>query len=108
ARETVAGLLRFRGPNMNRPYSLLEVKDISQGREHYVVTGMATTPAPDRMGDVVDPMGAKFADEISLLWQHQSDKPVGLVSFGKPSKKGIPFTARLPVIAEAGALKDRV
>jgi len=42
------------------------------------------------------------------LWQHMADKPVGTVVFDKPTKKGITFTASLPVIPEAGPLKDLV
>jgi uncharacterized protein len=93
---------------LHRAYSLLEVKDVSVQDDFYVVRGMATTPTPDRVNDVVEPLGAKFAKEIPLLWQHQHDKPVGTTEFGKPTKKGIPFTARLPYIKEAGALKDRI
>ena len=93
---------------LNRAYSILNVKEIVQGEDFYVIKGIATTPSTDRYGDVVEPLGAKYADEIPLLWQHQNDKPVGLTKFGKPTKTGIPFEARLPVIKEAGALKDRI
>lgn len=41
------------------------------------ITGTASTPTTDRMGDVVEPMGAKFKTPMPLLWQHESDKPVG-------------------------------
>jgi HK97 family phage prohead protease len=91
---------------IERAYSLLEVKSISE--DSRTLSGMATTPETDRMGDIVDPMGAKFAAELPLLWQHQHDKPVGTATFGKATKNGIPFTASLPVIAEAGPLKDLV
>nr|AER23959.1 peptidase U35 phage prohead HK97 [Variovorax sp. HH01] len=91
---------------IDRAYSLLEVKALDE--DSRTISGMATTPETDRVGDIVDPMGATFAKEIPLLWQHQHDKPVGTAVFGKPSKSGIPFTASLPVIAEAGALKDLV
>lgn len=94
--------------SLHRAYSLLEVKEIAQEAEFHVVRGLATTPAPDRMGDIVEPLGASFADTVPLLWQHDSAKPVGQTQFGKPTKKGIPFTARIPVIKESGALKDRV
>jgi hypothetical protein len=46
------------------------------------------------MGDVVEPMGAQFKNPMPLLWQHDS-QPVGQVTFGKPTKDGIPFEARL-------------
>lgn len=92
--------------NLHRAYSLLEVKALDEDKRQ--ITGVATTPEPDRMGDIVDPMGAKFAAEIPLLWQHQHDKPVGTATFGKATKAGIPFTASLPNIAESGPLKDLV
>jgi uncharacterized protein len=93
---------------LERAYSLLEVKDISEEAGHYVITGMATTPTPDRMDDVVEPLGAKFAPTIPLLWQHDPHKPVGHTEFGKPTAKGIPFTARIPKVEEPGVLKDRI
>lgn len=90
----------------NRAYSVLEIKSVSD--DERTITGIATTPETDRMGDIVDPMGAKFAAEIPLLWQHAHDKPVGTATFGKPTKKGIPFTAKIAAISEAGPLKDLV
>ncbi|HEY8355154.1 MAG TPA: phage major capsid protein [Methylophilaceae bacterium] len=89
-----------------RAYSLLEIKALDDEKRE--ITGIATTPTPDRVGDIVDPLGAKFADELPLLWQHQHDKPVGAVKFEKPTKDGIRFRASLPVIKEAGPLKDLV
>lgn len=91
---------------MNRAYSFLEVKAVSE--ETRTITGMATTPGVDRVEDIVEPMGVTFKNPLPLLWQHQYDKPIGLVEFGKPTAKGVPFTATLPVIAEAGALRDRI
>lgn len=93
---------------LKRAYSVLNVKEIAQEGDFYVIKGIATTPSTDRMGDIVEPLGATFAPKIPLLWQHQADKPVGHAEFGKPTKNGIPFTAKLPIIKEAGVLKDRV
>jgi len=73
-----------------------------------IITGWASTPRPDRSGDVIDPLGATFANPVPLLLGHDSKLPVGEVTFGTPTADGIPFTATLPRIAEAGALKDRV
>lgn len=91
---------------MNRAYSVLRVKAVDS--EQRVIRGIASTPAPDRMGDVVEPLGARFKTPMPLLWQHQHDKPVGLVEFAQPTRDGIPFEARLPEITEPGVLKDRV
>ena len=93
---------------MERSYRDLQIKNFSDEGEFFVFTGVATTPNPDRMDDIVDPMGAKFAESIPLLWQHQHEKPIGKAKFGKPSKTGIPFSATIPVVKETGALKDRV
>jgi HK97 family phage major capsid protein/HK97 family phage prohead protease len=93
---------------MNRAYSLLDVKEIVEREDEFVIRGIASTPTPDRMQDVVEPMGARFKTPMPLLWQHKSDKPVGLVTFAKPTKNGIPFEATLPNVKEAGTLKDRI
>ena len=89
---------------MNRAYSLLQIKAMDDDQR--VITGMATTPEPDRMGDIVDPMGAQFAKEIPLLWQHKHDSPVGIAEFGKPTAAGIPFKATVARVLEDGKLKE--
>ncbi|WP_228529899.1 HK97 family phage prohead protease [Diaphorobacter caeni] len=91
---------------MNRAYSVLNVKALNE--EARVIEGMATTPEPDRVGDIVVSEGVQFKNPSPLLWQHQHDKPVGMVEFGQPTSKGVPFKARLPKIDEPGPLKDRV
>lgn len=93
---------------LQRAYSVLTVKAVEDDGDERVITGTATTPTPDRIGDVVEPMGVSFKNPLPLLWQHRSDKPVGQVRFDKPTESGITFTARLPKIAEPGTLKDRV
>lgn len=91
---------------MNRAYSVIEVKSLDEKRR--VFSGWATTPALDRVQDTIDPMGAKFTNPLVLLHQHNHDAPIGSVTFKKPTAKGIEFEAEIPVIAEAGPLKDRV
>lgn len=90
----------------HRAYTQLTVKAYDDDQR--IIEGWATTPEPDRVEDVVDPFGAKFAATLPLLWMHRHDSPVGTVKFGKATKDGIPFTAQLPIIAEAGRLKERV
>lgn len=91
---------------MNRAYSFLETKAVDD--EQRTITGWATTPQVDRVGDIVEPMGVQYKNPLPLLWQHEHDKPIGLVEFGKPTAKGVPFTATLPRIEEEGKLKDRI
>lgn len=91
---------------MQRAYSLLDVKSVDE--ELRVIQGWASTPKVDRMGDIVEPLGITAAATIPLLLHHDSRLPVGTVSLGKGTKKGVPFTASLPKIVEPGALQDRV
>jgi len=93
---------------MDRAYSILDVKGVTDDDEFVYVEGIASTPTLDRHGDSVDPMGAQFDTPMPLLWQHMSDKPVGHMTFAKPSTKGIPFKAQIPKVQEAGTLKDRI
>ncbi len=89
---------------MNRAYSVLNVRAISDGQR--LIEGIASTPSVDRMGDIVEPLGAKYALPMPLLWQHKADQPVGHVEFAKPTKDGIPFKARIAQIDEPGALQS--
>lgn len=91
---------------MNRAYSILEIKAVKE--DERVIEGIATTPSPDRVGDIVDPMGAEFKLPMPLLWQHRASEPIGEVFFAKPNKNGIPFKARVAKLEEAGTLKDRL
>jgi HK97 family phage prohead protease len=91
---------------MKRAYSIIEVKAVSE--EERTIEGIATTPTPDRVGDVVEPEGASYKLPLPLLWQHNSDKPVGFVEEASVTSKGISFKARIVKIAEPGALKDMV
>lgn len=91
---------------MNRAYSVLEVKSIDENRR--VFRGIATTPTPDRIGDVIDHKGMRFKNPLPLLWQHKHDSPIGRVTFEQPTAKGTPFEAEIPIVDEPGPLKDRV
>lgn len=95
---------------MNRAYSLITVTkaidDVANQRR--IFSGMATTPELDRALDTIDPLGAKFTNPLSLLRNHDSDCPIGTVTFKKPTAKGIEFDAEIPTVAEPGDLKDRL
>jgi len=79
-------------------YARLDIKSIDKQKR--VITGTATTPTPDRVGDIVNPLGVEFRNPMPLLWQHRSDQPIGLVRFEKPTKAGIKFEATLPQPAD--------
>lgn len=89
---------------MSRAYSVLHIKSVDADAR--VIKGIATTPSTDRVGDTIDPLGAKFADDIPLMWQHTHGKTVGRARLGKPTKDGIPFEATIHREDEPGLLKD--
>lgn len=91
---------------LQRAYSFLHVKAVDA--EQRVITGTATTPTPDRVGDIVEPLGVQFKNPLPLLLYHNSQKPVGWVKFAKPTKDGITFEAKLPTVDEAGTVRDRI
>jgi HK97 family phage prohead protease len=78
---------------LNRAYSLLEIKQVDEDAR--VITGMASTPTPDRLEDVVEPTGAQFKLPLLLLWQHDSGNPIGHVTHAKITKAGIEIVARI-------------
>ena len=90
----------------SRAYSLLEVKAVDPERR--IITGMATSPTPDRVGDVIEPLGVAYKNPLPLLLHHDQTQPVGVVIFQKPTKAGIEFEARMPLVDEPPSLKDRV
>lgn len=92
----------------NRAYSILTEKSIKEDDDFVRIEGIATTPSPDRVDDVVDPMGAEFVLPMKLLLQHDHHLPVGNVTFARPTAKGTPFSAEIPRVKEPGRVKDRV
>lgn len=78
---------------MNRAYSVLHLKAVNDDLR--IVEGVATTPKTDRMGDVIEPKGARFTLPIPLLWQHKADEPIGQVIAAEVTDAGIKITAKL-------------
>src|SRR5262245_7480184 len=91
---------------LNRAYSLLVIKQVDEDAR--ILTGMATTPSPDRLEDVVESDGAQFKLPLPLLWQHDSAQPIGHVTAARASKAGIEIVAKIARIAEPGRLRDRI
>lgn len=89
-----------------RAYSFFEVKAINE--EKRVLSGTASTPTPDRVRDVVEPLGMTQRGPINLFLYHKHDKPVGHVDFGRATKTGIPFEASIPDVKEEGTVRERV
>jgi HK97 family phage major capsid protein/HK97 family phage prohead protease len=91
---------------MKRAFSQFVIKSVDE--EQRLIEGVATTPTPDRMNDVVEPMGAAFSLPLPLLWQHRADQPVGFVESAKVTKEGVSFKARIARSDTPGALQNRL
>lgn len=87
-------------------FTSLTVKAVDSAKR--MIRGIATTPTPDRVNDVVEPLGITFKNPAVLLWMHRHDEPVGSVTFGKPTAKGVPFEATFPEISAPSQLAARV
>lgn len=87
-------------------YAILSLKSVDNDRR--IFTGTATTPTPDRGGDIVDPLGVSFTNPLPLLLEHDVKRPIGYVRFHPPTAKGIEFTAEIPIVEEPPSLKERL
>ena len=91
---------------MRRAYSTIQVKDLSEDAREFV--GIASTPSVDRVGDIVEPGGAKYNLPIPLLWQHDKNQPIGEIMDARVSKSGIQVKARVFKASQSRTLMDRL
>lgn len=89
-----------------RAYGFLTTKSIDT--QQRIFTGVATTPATDRVNDSINPLGVSFTNPIVLLRMHDTEQPIGKATLSKPTAKGINFEAQIPIVEEDGRFKDRV
>lgn len=89
-----------------RVYSTMVVKAVDEDRRE--ITGIASTPGTDRMGDIVVPSGAKFNLPVPLLFQHDHAQPIGQVVAAKVTDAGIEIVARLAKIEAPSQLAARL
>lgn len=92
---------------MNRAYSIFEIKAADDGDKR-IFRGIATTPATDRMEDIVESKGAEFKLPLPLLWQHDNHDPIGWVNSAKVTDNGIEIVGEIAEIEEDGPLKERL
>ena len=90
---------------LDRAYALLSIKALDGERR--TITGLASTPTPDRRGDIFEPLGATFTNPLPLLLHHDRERPVGRATL-TATREGIQFEATLPDVSEPGAVRDRV
>lgn len=96
----------IKGGAVQRAYAVLEIKSIDE--DERVIEGIATTPTPDSMDDIVESEGAEFSLPLPFLKQHKSDQPIGNVIKAKVTKDGIAVVVKLAKVSEPPALKERL
>lgn len=105
--RTRSRAVRFhRGKAVQRAYSVFTIKQFDD--DERVIRGTATTPTPDRLGDIVEPDGAEFELPLPLLMGHDSTRPIGHVTDAKVTKNGINVTAQLVKVDEPASLKEKL
>jgi HK97 family phage major capsid protein/HK97 family phage prohead protease len=78
----------------SRAYSLIQFKAVGD-EDLRIIEGIASTPEPDRQGDVMESAGVKYALPVPFLWQHSKDKPIGHVVAVTVTSKGIKVRAQI-------------
>lgn len=68
---------------------------ITKSNDEGIIEGVASTPTPDSVGDIMDPDGAQFQLPMPLLWQHDAAQPIGQVLQARVSGAGISIRARI-------------
>ena len=78
---------------MDRMYSTIAIKAVDEDAR--IITGIASTPTPDRVDDVMVMDGAEFTLPIPLLYQHDHKQPIGTVTKARVTKAGIEIEATI-------------
>jgi HK97 family phage prohead protease len=90
---------------LEKSFSSITIKAFDEEKRE--LEGMASTPAVDRVGDIVEPLGLTFQKDAPLLLNHDHAQPVGTVTFGEPTLRGLPFKAKIAKVSTPGVVKQR-
>lgn len=95
---------------MNKAYSLIDIKKaVTADNGEVTITGIASTPEPDRSKDIVRPDGAQFKLPMPFLWQHDMTDPIGLITQAKQTPSGIEITAVIkPITSRIKAYTEMI
>lgn len=93
---------------MNKQIAYAGITIKSYNDELREFEGLASHVSPDKVGDVVEPLGGQFTLPLPFLSKHRHDSPVGSIFWAQPTADGIRVKGRIPKVDEPGAFKDRV
>src|SRR5688572_3927731 len=91
---------------MQKAWSVLEIKRVDA--EQRIIEGVASTPTPDRIGDIMIPEGAQFSLPLPFLWFHDKESPIGEVFAADVRPEGIYIKARVSKVSKPSRLKTLV
>ena len=94
---------------MNRAYAVLASS--KPRRDGRTITGIATTPTPDRAGRTSwTPLGATFTlPDARCCWHHDQQQPIGWTSLENARRRGIVIKATIAADRRRqAALEDRL
>jgi HK97 family phage major capsid protein/HK97 family phage prohead protease len=74
-------------------YSTFKIKAVQEDQR--MIEGIASTPTPDRMNDVVEVDGIAFSLPMPFLYQHNADQPIGHVISAKKTSDGLVIKAQM-------------
>src|SRR5215467_2324382 len=96
-----------REPNAKeKAYARLTIKQIDEDQR--IITGIASTPTPDRVGDIVESEGVEYELPLPLLKHHDCECPIGQVLKAKVTAAGIEIVAQIAKVLEPASLVDRL
>lgn len=87
-------------------YSTMVIKAVDEDKREF--TGIASTPEPDRVNDVMVPKGAKFKLPMPFLWQHDHQQPIGEIISARVTDKGIEVRGRVKNVSAPSRLAARL
>lgn len=87
-------------------YSTMVIKAVDEDKREF--TGIASTPEPDRINDVMIPKGAKFKLPLPFLWQHDHRQPIGEITEAKVTDKGIEVKGIVKKVSAPSQLSARL
>lgn len=89
-----------------KSWATLTIKAIDE--QNRTFEGIASTPSTDRVGDIVEPMGAEFELPIPFLYQHDHHSPIGEITDAKVTKTGITVKGHVKSVDAPPSLKERL
>lgn len=92
------------GKSMNRAYSLLNIKSVDEEKRE--IEGIASTPTPDRMEDIVELEGMEFKVPMPMLYQHNSRQPIGQIVAARKTKDGLIIRAKVAAMGIAAYIDE--